>query len=615
MLSFMLLAALNTSVPESYAIVVGNNQSPSLERPQLQYADDDAVRTAEVLAAAVAPSQVELLTELDDDSARLFPAVKAVVPTRREVEAAFGRLNAWATARRAAGVRTRGYFVFSGHGDIDRGEGFLELKDGRLTGGDMERLLKRSTADELHVVLDSCNSWFVLSPRKAGGRQFPTPAEATRALAERLPNVGVLLSTSAEAEVYEWSELQSGVFSYALRSGLIGAADANGDGDVSYDELASFIELATKGIKNAALRPKIFARGPSGQVGAGFAALSDSGGTVLTATADAPLRLRFRDGAGIRWFDVHLDQGVSVTLRLPKALPDGLVVQRGLPSGWATFEVPRGLARLDLSAVTTPAEAARSRGASQALADLFSQPFSERSVSDWCSSETATERSKALGLSSATIERVGFFLRTAASRDRSTRYVQLGLALPLVVGGAAFAVGGLVSRDQATQPMIGLGAVIGLEGLVLGTVALISSPWERESERFSARVTSGDAVGAVVSVDSFLQERVRFYDNMRLASRVLGGLIFGVSVASVALVVSAGRDPNFRDSGVQPMLLGLAGSIGALGLGIVISSFWMRAPEQDLFDAIREERSPTPAVSLGVSVVPGGAGVSLSGSF
>lgn len=76
------------------------------------------------------------------------------------------------------GHRTRGYFVFAGHGDIANGEGFLELQDGRLTGSELETLLKSAGADELHVVLDSCNSWFVLSPRKpGGGRRFPTPNE------------------------------------------------------------------------------------------------------------------------------------------------------------------------------------------------------------------------------------------------------------------------------------------------------------------------------------------------------------------------------------------------------------------------------------------------------
>lgn len=66
----------------------------------------------------------------------------------------------------------------------------------------------------------------------------------------------MFVSTSAEAEVYEWSELQSGVFSHAVRSGLAGAAGADGDGAVSYDELRAFVDTATSEIRNAAFRPR-----------------------------------------------------------------------------------------------------------------------------------------------------------------------------------------------------------------------------------------------------------------------------------------------------------------------------------------------------------------------
>src|SRR5262249_25541258 len=140
----------------------------------------------------------------------------------------------------AAGKDTDFYFVYAGHGDVDRGRGFLELRDGAFTSDDLERLLKRVAATRSHVILDSCNSFFVINSRKPGGTRFATPEDATRSLSARLPNVGVFLSTSAEAEVFEWSELQSGIFSHAVRSGLAGAADANGDGVVSYQELAAF---------------------------------------------------------------------------------------------------------------------------------------------------------------------------------------------------------------------------------------------------------------------------------------------------------------------------------------------------------------------------------------
>ncbi len=164
----------------------------------------------------------------------------------------------------AAGKAVELYFVFAGHGDVDRGQGFLELADGRFTADDLEALLKSIPATHAHVILDSCNSFFVLNARKPGGRRFATSEDAARSLAARLPNVGVFLSTSAASEVFEWSELEAGIFSHAVRSGLMGAADANGDGRVSYAELRAFVGIASSSLRNPSFRPQIFARGPGG---------------------------------------------------------------------------------------------------------------------------------------------------------------------------------------------------------------------------------------------------------------------------------------------------------------------------------------------------------------
>ncbi|MBX7117182.1 MAG: caspase family protein, partial [Myxococcaceae bacterium] len=234
MLGFILaLAAAATPAGDtSFAIVVGNNQSPVLGRRSLQYADDDAVKYAEVFRASLAPENLRLLTTADDDTARLFPETltRAVKPTREVLKQSFQEMVTAIRQGKQAGHHTRAWFIFAGHGDVDRGRGFIELADGAFTGDDLVAALKEVDADEMHVILDSCNSYFVLAPRKPGGRHFATPADAALELSQRLPKVGVLLSTSAEAEVYEWSAFQSGIFSHAVRSALTGAADVNGDG-------------------------------------------------------------------------------------------------------------------------------------------------------------------------------------------------------------------------------------------------------------------------------------------------------------------------------------------------------------------------------------------------
>ena len=61
-------------------------------------------------------------------------------------------------------------------------------------------------------------------------------------------NVGLLLSTSSARESHEWSGFESGVFSHEVRSGLYGAADADGDGRVSYAEIAAFPPKTAAGL-------------------------------------------------------------------------------------------------------------------------------------------------------------------------------------------------------------------------------------------------------------------------------------------------------------------------------------------------------------------------------
>ncbi len=59
----------------SFAVVVGNNKALDHRRPDLHYADDDAAKYFAILQT-IAPDRTFLLTEFDDDTTRLFPAVR-----------------------------------------------------------------------------------------------------------------------------------------------------------------------------------------------------------------------------------------------------------------------------------------------------------------------------------------------------------------------------------------------------------------------------------------------------------------------------------------------------------------------------------------------------------
>jgi hypothetical protein len=71
----------------AFAVVIGNSRSLGNRRPDLHYADDDAAKYYAILKT-IAPNNVSLLADFDDDTARLFPLARAqaVSPTRAELQ-------------------------------------------------------------------------------------------------------------------------------------------------------------------------------------------------------------------------------------------------------------------------------------------------------------------------------------------------------------------------------------------------------------------------------------------------------------------------------------------------------------------------------------------------
>ncbi len=120
------LAQERPDAPVVLALIVTNNHSAELGRPELQYADDDGAKYYELFRMVAAEPDVELLTDFDRDSVRLFPGAVAIAhePTKANVAAAAERLATRARQAASTGRRVAFYFVFAGHGDVDRGRGF-----------------------------------------------------------------------------------------------------------------------------------------------------------------------------------------------------------------------------------------------------------------------------------------------------------------------------------------------------------------------------------------------------------------------------------------------------------------------------------------------------------
>lgn len=236
----------------AYAIAIGNNAPPAPSLPVLRYADDDAVRYHQLFSRFTA--ETHLLAVLDDPTQRRYPGLGAVAeaPTLASLARVVTDYAGKMAADVARGDRPILYVAFSGHGFADASGAFLAMLDGQLT---RERLysdvIGRVPAAYVHLIVDACNAGAVVGVR---GPAELDAQETEVTLPERLavgegaqrtwPTVGVVIATTAGQEAHEWARIESGVFTHEVISGLLGAADVNGDGRIEYSELAAFIAAA-----------------------------------------------------------------------------------------------------------------------------------------------------------------------------------------------------------------------------------------------------------------------------------------------------------------------------------------------------------------------------------
>jgi len=357
----------------AFGLVIGYNGSDDSKKAPLRYADDDAVRNAGLLTQLGMPGGVVLLTRLDPESRELYPKLQPTEPTRNAVAEAMRSLNQRMQQDLEKGREPHLYLFYSGHGDVENNQGYVNLEDGRWTRDDILSLLKNSRASVNHVIIDACKSYFLVFDRGAGGSRRPVSGSL---LGERdnLPaNTGVFLSTSSAADSHEWEAFQGGVFSHELRSALRGAADADRDGAVSYQEAAAFVWTANQAIANRRYRPQFFTRPPQPLM-----VLVELGQAAdrLEVGPGAGRHLFVEDQRGVRLLDVHPEVDQRLALVLPSSRP--LFVR--YPGQNQEVELPAGKL-LALTELPVRDAGVRSRGAEHvAFGQLFTEPFGPQAV-------------------------------------------------------------------------------------------------------------------------------------------------------------------------------------------------------------------------------------------
>ena len=361
----------------SFALIIGVNKSVDADAPLLRYADDDAARYLDLFRSLGARSYV--LTRLDENTRRVHQqlAAEAEAPVLSEYAKAIEALAKDIRQARQRNVKTVVYFVYAGHGNVRDGHGYITLEDTRLDGAQLEaEVLTKINADQTHFIVDACYSYFLALGRGPGGQRRQVQSFSEFGGLAARDSVGLLFSTSSAKESHEWAGFQAGVFSHEVRSGLYGAADANGDGQVSYREIAAFVDRANASIANEKYRSEVYARPPKDTEI--LMDLRNRLGARLDVRGARSDHYFLEDSRGIRFADFHND--VNQQAYLLKPLSAGRLYLRRT-SDDVEYVIPSSPQVVALASLTVQEPRTRTRGAANdAFESLFALPFDQRVV-------------------------------------------------------------------------------------------------------------------------------------------------------------------------------------------------------------------------------------------
>ena len=195
---------------ERFAVLIGHNAGDS-DEVSLRYAEDDARKVYEVLrdVGGFESANMTLSQGESADAVR-----RAVVSMNARVRASEGAIL---------------LVYYSGHAD----ERQLHLGGDHLPTAELNDLVSGSAARFRVLVVDACRSG-ALTLRKGGVPDLPFALSAASPVGAE--GFVVLTASSAGEDAQESELLRGSFFTHHLVSGLRGAADVDGDGDVSLEE-------------------------------------------------------------------------------------------------------------------------------------------------------------------------------------------------------------------------------------------------------------------------------------------------------------------------------------------------------------------------------------------
>ncbi len=217
----LLLCASARADVQRFALIIGNNLGSDND-PQLRYAETDAEKIYAVMRelGGFDPLDMVLLKGADARTVR-----RALIGMNDRI-------------RNGAHAEALLFVYYSGHADAEA----LRIANERVELAELSQLVRGSAAKFRLMVLDACRSGPIT--RRKGGQlvaPFALPPRGS------LPGEGMafLTASAATEDAQESDELRGSFFTHALVSGLLGAADSDGDGAVALDEAYRYAYDAT----------------------------------------------------------------------------------------------------------------------------------------------------------------------------------------------------------------------------------------------------------------------------------------------------------------------------------------------------------------------------------
>lgn len=463
------LAALAFSTPAdargdspAYALVIGNNDPPAYDAGQglqrLRFADDDAVRYHQIFSRF---AETRLLAVLDSATQRRYPGIarQAEPPTLARLKQSLDFVAARMARDRTRGARPVFYLAFSGHGARSPRHGsYLALQDGPLTRRVLhDEIVARLPASRIHLIVDACHAAGLVDARggffarEADARSVPLPKQPRRleeGLLERFAHVGVLLASSDGAQSHEWSEVEAGVFSHELLSGLLGAADVNGDLRIEYTEIQAFVAAANRSVADPRAAPAIVAQPPRVDRNAELVALRRLSGTRLLRGDASRLGHFYLELAnGQRYLDAHLGRDSRAALAIPAA--ETVFLRNARLEG----RVPAGaVVRFEAIALRELVSSARGSVESALRRGLFKVAFGRRYY------EGFVDSIQAVGVAFADAPSIAAAPAAASGRTRQRAAIALlataaaGVTATAVLGGLTAGAASDVAATELERP-------------------------------------------------------------------------------------------------------------------------------------------------------------------